>query len=159
MAIMAIPVLATAVIQASFNRQSSFPNLRFMQNRSEFKPISSASGIRKNGVRFDVNLYESSDGIGLSQTVEIYSSPARANAEVKRKIKRATKILERSAETDSHGRIMKQRIVALYPASGGQKAYAGLIGTDGAKLYSIESTSLDHVLKFSGTGRTPKKGV
>src|SRR5215471_18024979 len=68
-----------------------------------FKPVRFFDGKKSNGVRFAINLYESSDGVGVSQRVEIYASAAQARVELKRRIKRAIKIIERKTEIDEDG--------------------------------------------------------
>ena len=117
----------------------------------EFKAQAFFSGRGKNGVRFSRNFYSSSDGVGVSQILETYASAARAKAELKKRVHRAGKVIEQSVKSDQNGDTV-QRVVLLFSAARDRKSYAAILWTEGAVLGAIESTSLEHALRFERGG-------
>lgn len=99
------------------------------------------------GPTANYHTYESSDGIGLSQSNEIFSSAKRANKELQRRVRLAREIIEREPKLDEHGRRIGERVVGVSSGKEGQQ-FAFVIWTHDEVLSSIVATSLRHVLEF-----------
>ena len=153
-------LMALLAIQATLSGGAEHPLSNNVLRQSEahdrqiieFKAQAFFNGRSKNGVRFCRNFYSSSDGVGVSQILETYASAARAKAELKKRVHRARKIIEQSVKSAQNGETV-QRVVLLFPAARRRKSSAAILWTEGAVLYAIESTSLEHALMFERGGQ------
>jgi hypothetical protein len=114
----------------------------------EFKAVHLSSGRKANGAEFSAGLYDSSDGVGVLSTVETYGSPARAKAEMKKRIRGAIKVIDRSDKIDQSGKAISERVVLRFSHGSRRKSYSAVMWTNDEDLYVIESTSLRHALAF-----------
>jgi hypothetical protein len=114
----------------------------------EFSEVSSEKGTTKDGAPFASQLYQSSDGVGLTVTRENRDSAARVNKELQRKLKVATRIIERAPKLDDTGRRVGERVAAMFVPNDSHKEQASVLWTYGGQLYYIESQSLRHALEF-----------
>lgn len=106
--------------------------------------------LKDSGPNSTYSNYESNDGVKLSQGCIKFSSVERANAEFEYKINSypyMTKILKKEPKTDSNGRSIGMRIVALeFGKESGQ--LASVRWTNNEEMCWIESPSLRHVLEL-----------
>lgn len=114
----------------------------------EFNEVSSEKGTTKDGAPFSSQLYQSSDGVGLTVTRENRDTADRANKELQRKLKGATRIIERGSKLDEKGQRVGERVVAMFALDDSQKEQASVLWTSGRQFYYIESLSLKHALEF-----------
>lgn len=114
----------------------------------EFKAVNFYSGRKSNGADFSAGIYDSTDGVGVSSTVEVYYSAARAKREMKRRIKTATKIIERGNKENQNGKLIGERVVLISPGDTRDSAYVTVLWVDREDLHVIESPSLQHALEF-----------
>ena len=91
------------------------------------------------------------DGVKLGTSSKKFASSDQAIEGLDEELKCAIKILERGPKFDSQGIKIGERVVAIVrsPISGEQGAV--VLWTDHALLCRIQSTSLQHVLRFEGT--------
>ena len=106
-----------------------------------------ASGFMQDG-SFSFGDYKSEDGVLVERRVESYRSDARAREEMQRKIRKASKVIERGAKRERQGRHKGERAVLMFGASRSHSAQAVVLWTDRPKLYILESSSLRHVPAF-----------
>lgn len=134
--------------------QQTEPSARGLVSECEgtqFKDELGGSGIMTNGRRFSFHLYKSFDGIAVSTRVEHYRSTARARRELKRKVNKAQRVVERGYKIDKNGVRVGSRVAAIFAARTGVEAQATVFWTSGSDLHYIESTSLACVLSFEKT--------
>jgi hypothetical protein len=114
----------------------------------KFEGLDAGSGKTKEGVRFSFQLFRSSDGVGLSMTIEDHVSPEQANRELQRIVKKAEKVIKLGPKINGNGEQVGERAVLLFSPNEPSRARAELFWTDGRYLKNISSPSLQHVLKF-----------
>ena len=116
--------------------------------RIHFEPELFASDRKSDGTVVAYNNYVSNDGVGVFLTVEKYRSATRAKNALRRRIKKATRIIERGVKLDKDGQRVGERAVLLSRTGLPQETIGGVVWADGAKLYAVESPSLKHALEF-----------
>ena len=89
--------------------------------------------------------YTAADGTLLSFSREDYGSLARAAKELRRKIKRAQRVVERTPVNDETGRQTGERVVVLWGEDG---ARASVLWTRDSESFSISADSLERALEF-----------
>jgi len=114
----------------------------------EFKDIQGGRGKTEDGVPFSYHLYKSSDGVGVSTTVENRISAFSAVKALQRKIKTASKIIERGSRLDVKGQRTGEKVVAMFKSDGSNKERAAVFWTDGSDFHYLESSSLPHLIAF-----------
>lgn len=119
-----------------------------LRQELEFKAVQFYSGRKANGATFSAGIYESSDGVGVSTTVETYSSAAQAKNEMKKRIRKAARVIERSSKVDKNDKLIGERVVISVTRGTGNGAYATVLWANQEDLHIIESTSLRHALEF-----------
>ncbi len=112
-----------------------------------FKVVLEGSGFVKDG-SFSFGDYKSEDGVVVERRVESYRSGARAREEMERRIRKASKVIERGAKRERQGRQKAERAVLMFGGSRSGSPQAVVLWTHGSKLYVLESSSLKHVLAF-----------
>jgi hypothetical protein len=95
--------------------------------------------------------YVSSDGDILSESGNGFSSPALANRELQKWIKKAEKIIERAPKFDSSGKKIGERVIAVYPPNANGTKWVSIIWTDKTSIGSINAHSLQLALEFERT--------
>jgi hypothetical protein len=110
-----------------------------------FKVTVYASGERGGGVG-----YKSSDGVELFKTSRGFDSTCQAADELNALLKRAERVIERAPKLDKSGRVVGERVVAVFHLDEPFWQGAAVIWTDEKLLSCIESSSLRHVLKLEG---------
>ena len=114
----------------------------------EFKAVQFYSGRKASGATFSAGMYQSSDGVAVSTTVETYSSAARAKNEMKKRIRKATRVIERGSKVDKNGKLIGERVILSLSGGTRHGAYVTVLWADREDLHIIESTSLKHALEF-----------
>jgi hypothetical protein len=114
----------------------------------EFKAVTFYSGRKANGADFSAGIYDSTDGVGVSSTVEVYYSAAGAKREMKRRIKTASRIIERGNKENQKGKLIGERVVLISAGNTRDIAYVTVLWVDREDLHVIESASLQHALDF-----------
>lgn len=114
----------------------------------EFEDVQGGRGKTEDGIPFSYHLYKSSDGVGVTTTVEDCGSTFRANRALQRKSKRAVKIIERRPKLDDKGKRVGERVVAMFAPDSSEKENAAVLWTEGSQFHYIESSSLRHALRF-----------
>jgi len=114
----------------------------------KFTPVSSYSGRRGNGAEFSAEDYSSTDGVSVIMTVETYTSVSRAKEALRKRIREASRIVERSPKVDGDGTILGERVVLSFAPGIHHRAYATILWLEQEDLHEIESTSLRAALEF-----------
>lgn len=114
----------------------------------QFSGVSFSHGRKGNGAEYSAGIYDSSDGVGVVATIEIYPSGSRARAEMIRRIKRSTRIVERGRKTDRNGKLIGERMVVIASGDSGARSFATILWLDQEDLNIIESSSLQVALEF-----------
>ena len=114
----------------------------------EFKDIQGGRGKTEDGIPFSYHLYKSCDGVGVSTTVENRSSVFSALKALQRKVKTASKIIERGPKLDDKGQRTGERVVAMFASNGSEKERAAVLWTEGSDFHYLESSSLRHLIAF-----------
>lgn len=150
-----ICVLTSFVVlipEYGFDRFAEEPKIFARQDLNEqvihFEPQLFASDLKPDGTRVSYNTYVSADGVGVLFTVQKHRSATSANNALKRRIRKASKIIERGVKLDKDGRRVGDRVLLLSHTRLPQKTVAGVVWSERATLYSVESSSLKHALEF-----------
>ncbi|MFN2533006.1 MAG: hypothetical protein ABR555_17105 [Pyrinomonadaceae bacterium] len=114
----------------------------------EFKDFQGGRGKTADGIPFSYHLYKSSDGVGVTTTVENHRSPASAQKALQRKIRTAIKMIERGPKLKNKAERIGERAVLTFALPDFHKEQAAVLWTNGQRLYYIESLSLKHALEF-----------
>jgi hypothetical protein len=114
----------------------------------EFQAVKYYSGRKGNGAQFSAGTYDSTDGKVVSSTVETYRSATRAKSELKKRIKKATEIVERGSKRNRNGKLIGYRVVVMLRGGSQFGTYATVLWLAGEELHIIESSSLQHALEF-----------
>jgi hypothetical protein len=120
----------------------------YCARQMQFNGVSFSHGKKGNGAEYSAGIYDSTDGVGVVMTVETYSSASLARAEMMRKIKGATRIVERVRKTDQNGKLIGKRAVVIAPGDSRDRSYATILWLDQEDLNIIESSSLHVALEF-----------
>src|SRR5215211_4363530 len=80
----------------------------------KFSKVESGSGQTLDGIKFSDHLFESSDGIGLSVTIEDRILSEQAIEELQRTLKEAEKIIEQGPKFNANGEQVGERAVLLF---------------------------------------------
>lgn len=113
----------------------------------ELQPLSFSGMAHACGPTANYHSYESSDGIAISESNEIFPSAKRSNKELQKRVRLAVEIIEREPKLDENGRRVGERVVGISSVKEGQQL-AFVMWTDDEILSSIEASSLRHVLEF-----------
>lgn len=107
-------------------------------------------GEREDGGRFSVQVFDSSDGMRLTLRRDFFKSPAQANEKLQGDVKKAVEITERGPKVDESGKQIGERAVMIFvpnPKNENER-HATVSWTENSTYYSIQSSSLRHVLEF-----------
>ena len=97
---------------------------------------------------FGIQSYTSTYFIKLSFSRSQYRSPEHGNEVFGAIVKSAVKIIDRRPKYDLQGRKVGERAVAILVDPERNTQYASVFWTDGRVLFSVDSSSLTHVLQF-----------
>lgn len=114
----------------------------------KFTPVNSYSGRKGNDAEFSAQHYDSTDGVSVIFTVETYSSKSSAIDELRKRISRATRIIERGRRIDQDGRPIGERVVLVFPPGVDNGGYSTILWLEDEDLNEIESTCLQVALEF-----------
>lgn len=114
----------------------------------KFESGTSACGYIKGGGRFSSQGYKSVDGVGVGYYSGDYRSASRARQELRRKLKEAIQVIERTPKLDGQGRRVGERVVAMFNPIAPYQELGSVFWTDGSHFYAIDSPSLEHALEF-----------
>jgi len=93
-------------------------------------------------------IYRAADGSQLSYSRENYRGPAQASRELRREIKDAERVIERSPVKDESGERVGERVVVSWRANTRSWARASVLWTRGSVSQSINAESLERALEF-----------
>lgn len=122
-----------------------------LQNDLRFIFKSGANGKTADGADFSAVSYESSDGIVVSAITETYTSKAKAERALQKRLRGASRILSRVPKISSTGKRVGIRVVVRFPFEDQYRSTAMIFWTDGPELHSIGAASLKHVREFEKT--------
>jgi hypothetical protein len=134
--------------ERSSSETKNSPQQEPSSEATEFEDIQGGRGKTEDGFPFSYHLYKSSDGVGVSTTVENRGSAVRANQALQQRVKTATKIIEQGANLDDKKHRVGERVVAIFPSDGSGKEHTVVLWTEGSHFHYLESSSLRHVLTF-----------
>ena len=97
-------------------------------------------------------IYKSSDGVRVFAKGATRVSLAEAENDLRKELMGAAKILDRVTRHDGKRQRIWQRVVAMKGAKEAGQPLISVMGTDGRTFYSIESTSMSHLLEFDRRG-------
>jgi hypothetical protein len=97
---------------------------------------------------FSTQGYRASTGESLVWSMYEYSSSARANKELLKRIKGAEKIVERVPNLDDNSKKVGERVVAIFPPNKNGIKRTSIFETSRSLLYSIAAPSLELALEF-----------
>ena len=104
--------------------------------------------VRDGGGLFGIENYTSTYFIKLSFSRSQYRSTENANEVFAAIVKSAVKIIDTRPKYNLHGRQVGERAVAILLDPESNSQYASVFWTDGRVLFSVDSSSLTHVLQF-----------
>lgn len=113
-----------------------------------FELLGEGRSFPRGAINGDFQNYKSTDGVYLQATVQEYRSAAQARNEMQRRVKTAVKIIERGPKRTEGAQQKDERIVLLSRHSRASEVQAVILWNDGAKLHTLESSSLKHILAF-----------
>lgn len=136
-------------IAAPQQNQHEAANQASDQTRIKLKVVRASDGELEKGEHFFVSFFEAPDGSRATKLVAVCKSAFRANEELERSTKPASRVLRTRPELDGNGKILGKRVLAIYPpAKGTEQQIIKLSWTIGRKFLEIESASLDNVLEL-----------
>ena len=97
-------------------------------------------------------IYKSSDGVRVFAKGATHVSLSEAENDLRKELVGAAKILDRVTRYDGKRQKVWQRVVAMKGAKEAGQPLIAIMGTDGRTFYSIESTSMSHLLEFDRRG-------
>lgn len=113
----------------------------------ESQRLSFSSRMDACGPKANYHSFESSDGVFISQSNEMFPSARRAKKELQERLSLATEIIERDNKLGKDGRVVGERVVGVSNGKEGQQM-TFIMWTDGEVLSSIEAPSMRHILEF-----------
>jgi hypothetical protein len=116
-------------------------------NNRGLKSMGCDKGSLNNGIPYYQHLYKWADNEWVAITKFKYGSADAAVAEIIRRGKSASKVIERTPKLNNEGQQVGERLVNLYTLKTGN-VFSFVCWTDGEWLYIIQSLSLDPVLEF-----------
>lgn len=122
-----------------------------LQNKVRFTFKRGADGKTADGADLSVVTYESSDGITVTAITQTYSTKRQAERALQKKLKGATKILNRAPKIARTGQRVGTRIVARFPVGDRYPPRATIFWTDGSELHYVGSVSMKHTQEFEKT--------
>lgn len=102
----------------------------------------------QDGGRFGIQSYTSTYFIKLSFSRAEYRSPENANEVFAAIVNSAVRIIDRRPKYNRQGSKVGERAVAILLDHERNAEYASVLWTDGRILFSVDSSSLTHVLQF-----------
>lgn len=126
-------------------RESSRSNC---EQEVRFTSVRFYSGRRGNGAEFSAGDYDSSNGGGVVATTETYPSASRARAEMMRRVKGATRIIDRVRSGRRENRLYTERAVLIESGRSRDQSYGVILRLKRDELSIIESSSLRVALEF-----------
>lgn len=112
------------------------------------QPLSFRSRMSACGPDGSFQSYESSDGVALSWQSRIFHSASGARRELRRRLRGAAEIIERTPELDDEGRRVGERVVAVFAFDDSGQSRACVFSTYNNIFNGTEASSLRHVLAF-----------
>ena len=97
---------------------------------------------------FGIQTYTSTYFIKLSFSRSQYRSPEKANEAFTAIVKSAVRIIDRRPKSDRQGSKVGERAVAILLDRERNEQFASVFWTDGRVLFSVDSSSMTHVLQF-----------
>jgi hypothetical protein len=93
--------------------------------------------------------YQTNDGQQLAQGGSFFNTSKKARAELKKKMKKAVRIVEHIPNYTGFGKTVGERIVLIYPPDEDGKETASILWYGGGQfIYSIDAPSLELALEF-----------
>jgi hypothetical protein len=111
-----------------------------------FRVHSEGALVPPNGHLAGFTILRSSDCVDVAVWAEDQGSPAQADEEIEKRIKRASKVIEQAPLIDPHGNLIGQRAILLVH----EEPHIEIIAQhkNDAKLLVIRSASLAHALAY-----------
>jgi hypothetical protein len=131
---------------ASLSRRPVLPAISLDEERTAPPPVESQTltvvgGMDACGPTVNSHLSNLSDGTSIATTCEQFSSAARADRELRKRLKEATEIIEREPNLDGRGRKIGERVVA-------KTSGVLVLSTERNNLCSTSAPSLKHLQWF-----------
>lgn len=103
-----------------------------------------ADGITRDGFRFAVTGFTSSDGMGFSRESIYYQSPQRATHQLKLALREATAVIRREPFPGKDGQPSGEKVIAIFRAKS-KFGKASMLWTDGSTFRYLSSSSLQNL--------------
>ena len=110
----------------------------------QFEPCLAGLSTADDGSPTSFTRFRSSTGIPVELRVERRASPELARKALEDRLKRAVAVLQRGPLRDAAGKLVGERVLAVFPGPW----EAVVLATDGSRLHSVQSPSIRHVLEF-----------
>jgi len=124
----------------------------------KFKATRIGNGETPDGVLYGFTKFEAEDRTLAYILVIPFSSAKRAEEELQRRIKLATKIVRSNPQVDNKGKIVGQRVLALYTGNTPSHPLVKLTWTIGSTFFEINSESMANVLELERQSDTVPTG-
>jgi hypothetical protein len=117
-------------------------------SRIKFKALRISNGQTPDGIWFSLTKFEAEDGSLATKLVIPFDTSARADQELRRSVKLATKVVHASSQVDEKGKVIGQRVLALYPVADPDLPIVKLSWTMGSTYVEVSSNSMANVLEL-----------
>jgi len=119
------------------------------------KNIGMGKSAAADGTQFSFITYVAADCVSVSITYGEFQSPDSAEAELKRRIRKALRVVEQGPNKDLFGTTIGHRSVILLSEKNGVPTMAAVIRTEGNKYSEISSSSLGLALSVEKRQKSP----
>lgn len=116
--------------------------------QKKFKAVRVGNGQTADGVWYSFTKFEAEDGSVAYNLVIPFPSMNRADEELQRRTKLATKIIRSNPQLDDQGKKVGQRVLAIYPGKTPEIPLIKLTWTIGSTFFEINSESMLNVLEL-----------
>jgi len=113
-----------------------------------FKATRISNGKTPDGVWYSFTEFQADDGSLAYNLVIPFESATRAEEELRRRIKVATKIVRTDPQFDKKGKKVGRRVLAVYPETATDPPIVKLSWTVGPTYFEINSISMANVLEL-----------
>jgi hypothetical protein len=120
----------------------------------QFQEIISGGSGTKNGIKYHVAGFRSSDGFQVSVEYEDFESAVEASKEFEKRVRQAVRVIERNYRTDQGDPPRVERAV-LQQEEGKSRV---IVRQRGNRIISIKSESNAHALEFESRLRPASHG-
>lgn len=112
----------------------------------DFKPNGALDFIDDGGFRGSSQMFESTDGVGVELIKVWRDSSEDADKVLEERLREAGRVVERTPLLDKKGLRFGDRALVYFPSPGEGGERPAVLRTDGEAFYSLESSSLRHLL-------------